>query len=62
MSITQGFEKASSLVRRAEPRFQAVCEVKPGKRSERSMDSICSSSRGCVGIVDSADILEVGLL
>ncbi len=54
MSITQGFANARSLVRRAQPRVQAVWGVKVGKARELSMCSMASSSRGGIGMVGSA--------
>lgn len=59
MSITHGFEKARSFVRRAEPNVHAVWLVKPGKRRDLSIESIWSSSRGGIGMVGSEAMLEV---
>lgn len=53
ISITQGLEKARSLVRRRLPRVQAVCAVKLGKVRELSMCAICATSVGGEGIVGS---------
>lgn len=56
MSITVGFEKATSFVLNRDPKCHAVLEVKVGKESELSRISICSSSRGGIGIAGSEAI------
>ena len=54
MSVTVGFENATSFVRSRDPSVQAVWAVNAGKERELSITSICSSSRGGMAMTGSA--------
>lgn len=56
--MTTGLENGSSLVLNRDPSVQAVFAVKVGKVRELSTMLISSSSRGGIGMVGSAAMIE----